>query len=416
MASLRSQTGLNVANKENDKAKVVAGGKASLQPRRLGKAATTASSSRAVLGEIANKAAPRPALGASRKPALPAKAQALKKPAAAKKETEVSKKEVEAAAEEEKTEETAPEVEAKEEEAAAAETEALPEGIPDVDTADFGNTQLCSEYARSIYAYLRQLEAGLVIKKDFLKGCSINARMRGVVVDWLIEVHTQFKMLQETLYITIYMLDRYLQVEGLTMKKSQLQLVGVTAMFIASKVEEMYAPEITDFVYITDGAYTVEEIKATELKMLQSLNFNVSRPLPLHFLRRNSKAGDVDMMQHGVAKFVMEVCLTEYDLAHHPPSLIAAAALLLSLRVLQPETPLATAWSSTLSYYSTYTARQLVPLVQRMAAAVVKAIDTKAPFKAVTLKYKAKKYLGVSDLPELRGEVMEKLARKEPGM
>merc|ERR1719402_1130086 len=163
------------------------------------------------------------------------------------------------------------------------------------------------------------------------------------------------------------------------MKKSQLQLVGVTAMFIASKVEEMYAPEITDV------AYTVEEIKATELKMLQSLNFNVSRPLPLHFLRRNSKAGDVDMMQHGVAKFVMEVCLTEYDLAHHPPSLIAAAALLLSLRVLQPETPLATAWSSTLAYYSTY---------------------TKAPFKAVTLKYKAKKYLGVSDLPELRGEVM----------
>jgi len=40
-----------------------------------------------------------------------------------------------------------------------------------------------------------------------------------------------------------------------------------------------------------------------------------------------------------------------------------------------------------------------------MAAAVVKALDTKAPFKAVTLKYKAKKYLGVSDFPELRGEV-----------
>jgi len=83
---------------------------------------------------------------------------------------------------------------------------------------------------------------------------------------------------------------------------------------------------------------------------------------------------------------------------------------------LSPQTTLASAWSSTLSYYSTYTARQLIPLVQRMAAAVVKALDTKAPFKAVTLKYKAKKYLGVSDFPELRGEVMEKLARKEAGM
>lgn len=77
------------------------------------------------------------------------------------------------------------------------------------------------------------------------------------------------------------------------MKRDKLQLVGVTAMLIASKYEEMYAPEIADFVYITDNAYTKQEIRRMECVILRTLDFNLGRPLPLHFLRRNSKAGEV---------------------------------------------------------------------------------------------------------------------------
>lgn len=75
--------------------------------------------------------------------------------------------------------------------------------------------------------------------------------------------------------------------------RSKLQLVGVTAMLIASKYEEMYAPEIADFVYITDNAYTKADIRRMEVTILRQLNFQLGRPLPLHFLRRNSKAGEV---------------------------------------------------------------------------------------------------------------------------
>lgn len=79
------------------------------------------------------------------------------------------------------------------------------------------------------------------------------------------------------------------------MKRSQLQLVGVTAMFIASKYEEMYAPDIGDFVFITDTTYSKQEILQMEKSILKSLDFNLSKPLPLHFLRRNSKAGNVSV-------------------------------------------------------------------------------------------------------------------------
>lgn len=78
--------------------------------------------------------------------------------------------------------------------------------------------------------------------------------------------------------------------------RNKLQLVGVTSMLIASKYEEMYAPEVADFVYITDNAYTKKEIRDMEGIILRTLDFSVGKPLCLHFLRRNSKAGQVKII------------------------------------------------------------------------------------------------------------------------
>ena len=77
--------------------------------------------------------------------------------------------------------------------------------------------------------------------------------------------------------------------------KGQLQLVGVTAMFLASKYEEMYVPAIEDFVYMTDNTYTKAEIRQMEIEILKTLNFLLCKPLPLHFLRRFSKAAMVNI-------------------------------------------------------------------------------------------------------------------------
>jgi len=104
-------------------------------------------------------------------------------------------------------------------------------------------------------------------------------------------------------------------------------------MFVASKYEEMYAPEIGDFVYITDGAYTQAEIRRQEIEILKVLNFDLGRPLPLHFLRRNSKAGSVDARVHTLAKYIMELTLIEYNMMHVPPSKLAAASLAISVKV-----------------------------------------------------------------------------------
>ena len=88
-----------------------------------------------------------------------------------------------------------------------------------------------------------------------------------------------------------------------------------------------------DFVYITDNAYSQSQIREMEMDVLQVLRFDLGRPLPLHFLRRNSKAGQVDATIHTLAKYMMELTLVEYSFAHIPPSKLAASALAISLVV-----------------------------------------------------------------------------------
>merc|ERR1719182_1217261 len=100
-------------------------------------------------------------------------------------------------------------------------------------------------------------------------------------MDWLIEVHMNYKLRSETLHLTVNLIDRYLTKVQVTRKR--LQLVGVVAMFIASKYEEITPPELHDFVFITDKAYTKEDVISMECTMLTTLGFQVMAPTCLHF-------------------------------------------------------------------------------------------------------------------------------------
>ncbi|KAK7481324.1 hypothetical protein BaRGS_00027404, partial [Batillaria attramentaria] len=273
--------------------------------------------------------------------------------------------------------------------------------VEDIDANDRDNPQLVSEYVNEIYDYMRHLEKTFSVRPNYLDGTDVTGKMRAILIDWLCQVHHRFHLLQETLYLTVAIIDRYLQEKHVS--RNRLQLVGVTAMLLASKYEEMFAPEVADFVYITDNAYTKADIREMERDILRTLNFSFGKPLCLHFLRRNSKAGQVDATKHTLAKYLMELTIMEYDMVHYPPSHIAAAALYLAIKLLDNS-----AWTETLVYYSTYSEEQLQPVAAKMASLVVKAETSK--LTAIRTKYSTSKLMKISQIPELKSSLVTDLA------
>ncbi|KAG7263780.1 hypothetical protein CRUP_034858 [Coryphaenoides rupestris] len=271
--------------------------------------------------------------------------------------------------------------------------------IKDVDADDYSNPMLCSEYVKEIYKYLQQVESVLTIKPEYLKGREVTGNMRAVLVDWLVQVSLKFRLLQETLFMTVAIIDRFLQDHPVP--KKRLQLVGVTAMFIAAKYEEMYPPEISDFAYITDHAYTTAQIREMEVTVLRVLDFNLGRPQPIQFLRRASKVAEVAVEQHTLAKYFLELCMVDYDMVHIPPSKVASAALSLSLDVFKCGD-----WDETLAHYMNYTAEELLPVVQLIAKNVVKVNDGRTKNMAVKHKYESAKMMRISNIAQLKSSLI----------
>jgi hypothetical protein len=97
--------------------------------------------------------------------------------------------------------------------------------------------------------------------------------MRAILIDWIIDVHNKFKMIPQTFFLTVNVIDRFL--EHFECERSKLQLIGITALFLASKYEEIYPPDLKEFVLVCDNTYTAEEIIHTEGEILSTLQFNL---------------------------------------------------------------------------------------------------------------------------------------------
>jgi G2/mitotic-specific cyclin-B, other len=173
----------------------------------------------------------------------------------------------------------------------------------------------------------------------------INEKMRAILIDWLVEVHLKFKLLPETLYLTVSLIDRYL--EKTVVKRQKLQLVGITALLIACKYEEIYAPEMKDLVYITDKAYEKQEILEMEMIMLQTLEFNITMPSSWRFLQYFGKLlGYEKGVEFYLSQYLMELSLLDLSMLKYSPSHMACGALYLTMKITKKNVK----WPSAIKY------------------------------------------------------------------
>ena len=195
----------------------------------------------------------------------------------------------------------------------------------DVQNADEYFDDICQELFSNEEKYL-------VDPKYMSNQSDINHRMRAILIDWLIDVHLKYKLVPQTMYIAVNLIDRYL--EKNETNRAKLQLVGVTAMFIACKYEEIYPPDLKDFVYITDGAYVKQDVLDMEYKMLKSLEFNITFPTQWSIFEIYKKKLDLDDKTFKLAWFLMELCLIDYKILKFKMSYIAASAILIAIKTL----------------------------------------------------------------------------------
>jgi len=218
----------------------------------------------------------------------------------------------------------------------------------------------------------------------------INAKMRAILIDWLVEVHGKYKLKTETLFLAVNLIDRFLEKRSITRKK--LQLVGVTGMLIAAKFEEIYPPEVRDFVYITDKAYEKEEILSMEVNMLTVLEFHLSCPTVAHFFERYQRVNGCDELHRFLLQYVLELTLPDFKMLRYSPSHLVAAATLLSNRMLHKQT----AWPEALSKLSGLTELGIRGCAKEMCGLLETA--ERSPLQAVRKKFSQEKYLKVGKM------------------
>ena len=250
----------------------------------------------------------------------------------------------------------------------------------DEDTYD---VTMVAEYAPEIFNYMHELEHKLAPDPLYMNHQDeLRWEMRAVLIDWVVQVHSRFNLLPETLFLTVNYIDRFLSRRKVSL--SRFQLVGAVAIFIAAKYEEINCPTVQEVAYMADNAYSVDDFLKAERFMIDVLEFDMGWPGPMSFLRRTSKADDYDYETRTLAKYFLEITIMDARYVASQPSWLAAGAHYLSRKLLNRGE-----WTEAHVFYSGYTELQLRPLAENL---LENCRNAATHHKAIFEKYQERRY------------------------
>ncbi|CAB3228585.1 unnamed protein product [Arctia plantaginis] len=272
------------------------------------------------------------------------------------------------------------------------------------------------EYRQDIYEYMKEIEIKNRANPRYMrKQPDITHLMRSILIDWLVEVCDEYGQQSETLHLAVSYVDRFLSY--MSVVRTKLQLVGTAATYIAAKYEEVYPPEVSEFVYITDDTYTKREVLRMEHLILKVLSFDLSTPTSLAFLSHYCISNGLSQKTFHLASYIAELSLLEADpYLQFKPSIIAASSLATARHCLLCERCVgedrtncnkdeikdilvnpacaATAWPAALETCAGYSFRDLEACLRELARTHSHA--SSQPYQAIPDKYKSNKFEAVS--------------------
>ncbi|GAX11089.1 cyclin A [Fistulifera solaris] len=281
------------------------------------------------------------------------------------------------------------------------------------DKSTRGDVLQAPEYVCDIFQRLFKIESKVLetasrLHPSMENQAELNPTMRMIVIDWLVEVHAKFRLDPATLHLCVHIFDRFLSVQQVS--RGRVQLVAVTSLLLASKYEDIYPPQIKDCVYVTDRAYSRDDILEMESEILAKLDFKISEPTGYPFLRRFLFISKATPLMETAAHYYMDRMLQEPDYLKHRPSLFAASAVCLAINnedirssdgvESKPGIPVI------LLEYTGFTAEEILDvsslIVNKLSKSVVLA--SKRQLYAVKEKYSHPDYMSIAvdiDPPEI---------------
>ncbi|XP_035407363.1 cyclin-A2 [Cygnus atratus] len=257
------------------------------------------------------------------------------------------------------------------------------------------NVNNVPDYISDIHTYLREMEVKCKPKIGYMKKQpDITNNMRAILVDWLVEVGEEYKLQNETLHLAVNYIDRFLS--SMSVLRGKLQLVGTAAMLLASKFEEIYPPEVAEFVYITDDTYNKKQVLRMEHLILKVLSFDLAAPTINQFLTQYFLHQQTNAKVESLSMYLGELTLIDADpYLKYLPSVIAAAAFHLAGYTITGQT-----WPESLCKVTGYTLEHIKPCLVDLHRTYLKAAQHTQ--QSIREKYKSTKYHGVSliDPPE----------------
>jgi len=254
--------------------------------------------------------------------------------------------------------------------------------VDDIDERNKDDPLMATAYVKEMYSMHSEREINTSVKPTYMEHQPhIIAEYRATVIDWLVEVDAKYRFSPETLYLAVNLFDRYL--EKNVVKKDDLQMVGVTSLWIASKYEETYAPDVREMVSVCDNTYTKREILDMERGILEALGYQVTVSTSFDFLVRSLTAAHADKEMVCLSRFLLEGTLPNYDLLEYLPSQLACAAVMIARKIHGRNL-----WSPTLLKVTEYREEDIVPIARALLQA--KASETSGqglPLKAIRRKY-----------------------------
>ena len=257
------------------------------------------------------------------------------------------------------------------------------------------NISYVGEYLEEIYVNLLLEETQATTKPKFgymNTQPEINEIMRAILIDWIIDVHLRFNLRQETLFMTIWLIDTYLSFAFV--HRDKLQLLGITCLLISCKSHEIYYPQNDKLIEMTDNAYSKEEMLTMENEILKKLNFFIVCPNPIDFYNILSKMFNFEKKQYYLGNYFIESALVNYQILKYSSSVIASSCTYLVMKYYRI--------NGYQKLYNNFIINEQFPedVIKDAAKEIYVLVDnlSKSKFKSVKKKYSLTQFENISEI------------------